>query len=58
MSRTNRCGECSIIASGVKIRCQYSELSVVPANWSSAHRLACVTIARKRSVCPATQLAM
>jgi hypothetical protein len=31
---------------------------VVGPNWSSAHRLACVTIARNRSVCPATQFAM
>ena len=30
----------------------------MPLNWSSAHRLAWVTIARNRSVCPATQFAM
>ena len=32
--------------------------SVVPWNWSSAHVLACVTMARNRSVWPAIQLAM
>ena len=32
--------------------------SVVPNIWSSAHRLAWLTMARNRPVCPAIQLAM
>ena len=58
MSSTNRCGELAAAISGVISRPQYHGASVVGPNWSSAHRLACVTMALNRSVCPATQLAM
>src|SRR4029077_7986657 len=52
------CGELAEAISGVISRAQYQGASVVGPNWSSAHRLAWVTIALNRSVCPATQLPM
>ena len=58
MFSTCRCGEFSSAISAVISLSQYCAASVVGPNWSSAQRLAWVTIALKRSVWPATQLAM
>ncbi len=58
MSAAARSGLFAARISAVSSRASRGPKSVVGRKVSSAHRLACVTIARKRSVCPAIQFAM
>ncbi len=63
ISAACRCGELAEYRSGwlcgvPNSRRHRAGESVVPNIWSSAHRLAWLTMAQNRSVCPAIQLAM